>query len=190
VTSSTPSSTAAPPPSPPPLFHPDLELAQLLRALREAAVAFARGLAVAGAAAAAAALVALPLLRRRRLRAMEQPAPTLPPTRRVELRFRRCVLAVAEDLGVEVAGGVAGGIDAPRAVVDAVHARQGDGRGSALPAGLADAVDVWEQTRFGGRGLQADAEARMAEAMARVLASTAASRGLWRSWRLAFRLPA
>jgi hypothetical protein len=75
-------------------------------------------------------------------------------------------------------------------VVDAVHARYGDGRVSALPAGLADAVVVWEQTRFGGRGLPRDAEPRMAEAMATVLAATASSRSLARSWLLAFRLPA
>jgi hypothetical protein len=194
ASSSSPAPSSSSPPSPSPSWRPD-DLTSLWRPAWDAVVGLVQALLVLAVTGALVTVLAVPLLRRRRLRAMERPDPSLPPTRRVELRFRRGLLALRQDLGVDVAAA----LDDPRALVaaarrlvdtdvevDAAAARSAHAPGL---AGVAAAADVWERVRFGGRGLPARAEADMAEALAQILAWTRAQRGPWRALVSAFSLP-
>jgi hypothetical protein len=127
-----------------------------------------------------AGLAARPVLRRRRLAALEAPSPAMTPTARVQSRFRRCLVAL-EEAGVPVDGALL----APRELMNASRTWLGE-----APVGLDDAVDVWEGVCFRGRGLPDDAEARMIEAMDVVVAWSRTHTPIWRSLWLAFRLPA
>ncbi len=131
------------------------------------------------AGAVLATLIALPLLRRRRLRALEQPSSSAPPTARVRARFERCLVALREGAVV-----VVGRVDAPRDLLDAARARL-----PTMPPGLKDAALLWERVLFAGRGLPDDAEADMDLAMRELLAWSRAETPVWRSLLLAFRLP-
>jgi hypothetical protein len=179
------SMTTSPPPAataPPPRAEPSgtEQLWATWRRLVAAAADVARTAALVGAFGLFAGAAALPALRRRRLRDLATPAPSLPPTERVRRRFRRALVAL-DELGVAVDGALA----APRGLLAAV----GDVDEQGGPPALADAVAVWEQVRFGGRGLPDDAEERMARAMTDVVAWARRRRSAWQALSSAFRLP-
>jgi hypothetical protein len=177
-------SSAPAPPSAEPARHAPPELdaravwATLVR-LRDPLVFLLQQVALGAALLLGALLAARPLLRRRRLRELEQPALTTTPTARVQSRFARCLVAL-EEAGVPVDGALL----APRELMATSAAWLGE-----PPIGLSDAVDVWERVCFGGRGLPDDAEAHMARAMDLVVAWSRTSTPVWRSLLLAFRLP-
>ena len=177
TTQPTASSSSSPPPPPP--LDGDRAWAAAQRLLR-AVGDVAGGVALAGGILAVAGVASLPLLRRRRLRALEEPAASLPPTERVRRRFRRAVVALHE-AGVVVDGALV----APRGLMRAVA----DVDEAGGPRGLVEAVTVWEQVCFGGRGLPDDAETRMARAMGEVVAWAGARRSAWQALSSAFRLP-
>jgi hypothetical protein len=178
--SPSPSSSSSPSPSPSsPRWDPD-DWSGSWRALRLTLVDGGRKVLVSAALLGLVGGGALPLFRRRRLRALAEPDGRLPPTARVEHRFRRCLVALRE-AGVDTQGA----LEAPRGLVHAVRLR---GHDDDLP-GLCEAVDVWEEVRFGGRGLPVDAEARMTCAMQRLVPFVERRQGVWRSCVLAFAWP-
>jgi hypothetical protein len=136
------------------------------------------------AGGAVVGVLLLPVLRRRRLAAWAAPDASLPPTERVRRRFVRALVALAES-GVVVDGA----LQAPRGLVHAARDVVGGAAPEAVP-GLHDAVAVWEQVTFRGRGLPDDAEQRMAAAMAAVVAWAEARRSPWQACAVGFRVPA
>jgi hypothetical protein len=175
----TPSSTTTEPTTSRRSVRDDDFEARLSR-FRVVIVETARASALLVVVAIVGGLASLPVLRRRRLRALERPSSSLPPTERVRRRLRRVEVALQE-LGVT---GTDAGV-APRGLLDAVVAVD-DGGG---PPALKDAVGLWEQVRFGGRGLPDDVEQRMAQAMAAVVAWAVARRSMGRAFLTAFRVP-
>jgi hypothetical protein len=133
-----------------------------------------------GAVVVVVVVASLPIVRRRRLRALAAPSSSLPPTERVRRRFRRALVALA-DTGVVVDGALL----APRGLLAAVIDVDEDGG----PPAIVDAVGVWEQVSFGGRGLPDDAEERMAQAMGEIVAWSRARRTTWQALSTSFRVP-
>jgi hypothetical protein len=136
-------------------------------------------------AGAVVGVVLLPLERRRRLTALGSPDPSLPPTERVRRRYLRLLLALKES------GVVVDGVNVARCFADGSNnvGVIADRRAFVEVPGLRDAVATWQRACFAGRGLQDDAEERMAEAMAKVVAWTQKQRTLVQVLVAAFQLP-
>jgi hypothetical protein len=176
------SSSSTPPPTPPRWRAPDLgALERLLVRMVTVAMDVAEGVVVVAGVGVGVVVLLLPLERRRRLRALSSPDPSLPPTERVRRRFQRALVALQE-AGVVVDGAIV----APRGLFDRVH----DVDDGARVPGLEAAVSLWEEVRFGGRGLPARAEETMAAAMDDVVAWAHARRTAWQAFTSSFALPA